>query len=145
MEEEILKEINESEENKPTNEIIEIDENEEITNTQYDLNTIKESSKQTKQKKPSKWSSLSKKAKIIIIVSIVLVVLIIAFVLIYFLVLKKDDNKDNYKEPTVVIEKDNYKYEDGKLIFIDSNKNELGIYECTNKNENICYVAYFSN
>mgnify|MGYP007106307764 CR=1 FL=1 len=44
MEEEILKEINESEENKPTNEIIEIDENEEITNTQYDLNTIKESS-----------------------------------------------------------------------------------------------------
>ena len=145
MEEEILKEINESEENKPTNEIIEIDENEEITNTQYDLNTIKESSKQTKQKKPSKWSSLSKKAKIIIIVSIVLVVLIIAFVLIYFFVLKKDDNKDNYKEPTVVIEKDNYKYEDGKLIFIDSNKNELGSYECTNKNENLCYVAYFSN
>ena len=145
MEEEILKEINESEENKPTNEIIEIDENEEITNTQYDLNTIKESSKQTKQKKPSKWSSLSKKAKIIIIVSIVLVVLIIALVLIYFLVLKKDDNKDNYKEPTVVIEKDNYKYEDGKLIFIDSNKNELGSYECTNKNENLCYVAYFSN
>ena len=37
MEEEILKEIEEKENNKPMNEIVEIDENEEITNTQYDM------------------------------------------------------------------------------------------------------------
>ena len=40
MEEEILKEIEEKENNKPANEIVEIDENEEITNTQYDMEKV---------------------------------------------------------------------------------------------------------
>lgn len=144
MEEEILKEIEETENNKPANEIVEIDENEEITNTQYDMEKVTPKKDEKKSKKPSKWSTLSKKTKIIIIVSIILV-LIIAIVLIYFLVLKKDNNKNENNDPVVVIEKDNYKYEDGKLIFIDKDKKEIGSYECTNKNENLCFVAYFSN
>lgn len=144
MEEEILKEIEETENNKPTNEIVEIDENEEITNTQYDMEKVTPKKDEKKSKKPSKWSTLSKKTKIIIIVSIILV-LIIAIVLIYFLVLKKDNNKNENNDPVVVIEKDNYKYEDGKLIFIDKDKKEIGSYDCTNKNENLCFVAYFSN
>ena len=144
MEEEILKEIEETENNKPTNEIVEIDENEEITNTQYDMEKVTPKKDEKKSKKPSKWSTLSKKAKIIIIVSIILV-LIIAIVLIYFLVLKKDNNKNDNNDPVVVIEKDNYKYEDGRLIFIDKDKKEIGSYECINKNENLCFVAYFSN
>ena len=144
MEEEILKEIEEKENNKPANEIVEIDENEEITNTQYDMEKVTPKKDEKKSKKPSKWSALSKKTKIIIIVSIILV-LIIAIVLIYFLVLKKDNNKNENNDPVVVIEKDNYKYEDGKLIFIDKDKKEIGSYECINKNENLCFVAYFSN
>src|SRR5699024_3654495 len=43
------------------------------------------------------------------------------------------------------VEKDNYRYEDGFLVIIDAEKNELGTYECTNKNEELCYVAYYSN
>lgn len=144
MEEEILKEIEEKENNKPMNEIVEIDENEEITNTQYDMEKVIPKKDEKKSKKPSKWSTLSKKTKIIIIVSIILV-LIIAIVLIYFLVLKKDNNKNDNNDPVVVIEKDNYKYEDGRLIFIDKDKKEIGSYECINKNENLCFVAYFSN
>ena len=143
MEEENTKEI-EILESKPMNEIVEIDENEEITNTQYDMEKVSETPSK-KEKKPSGWSKLSKKKKIIIIVSIVIILLVIVGILLYFLVFKKDNHKDDYKEPTVVIEKDNYKYEDGKLIFIDNDKKEIGEYECTNKNENLCYVAYFSN
>ena len=97
MEEEILKEIEEKENNKPMNEIVEIDENEEITNTQYDMEKVIPKKDEKKSKKPSKWSTLSKKTKIIIIVSIILV-LIIAIVLIYFLVLKKDNNKNENNE-----------------------------------------------
>lgn len=144
MEEEILKKIEERENNKPMNEIVEIDENEEITNTQYDMEKVIPKKDEKKSKKPSKWSTLSKKTKIIIIASIILV-LIIAIVLIYFLVLKKDNNKNDNNDPVVVIEKDNYKYEDGRLIFIDKDKKEIGSYECINKNENLCFVAYFSN
>lgn len=135
MEEEILEETN-----KNANEIIEIDENEEVSNTQYDMEQVN----MPKGKKEKKSSNVDKK-KIIIIVSIVLVILIITSILLYFLVFKKDKAPDKSKDPVVVIEKDNYRYEDGKLIFIDNDKNELGSYTCENKSENLCYVANFSN
>ena len=64
MEEENTKEI-EILESKPMNEIVEIDENEEITNTQYDMEKVSETPSK-KEKKPSGWSKLSKKKKIII-------------------------------------------------------------------------------
>ena len=142
MEEEILNEM-EKIESENANEIIEIDENEEISNTQYDLEQV-EVPKKKKEKKPSKWSKLDKKKKIIIIASASVVVLLIIGLLLYFLVFKKDKNKKP-KEPVVVIEKDNYRYEDGKLILLDKDKNELGTYDCENKSENLCYVANFSN
>lgn len=145
MEEDILKEIEETNENKTSNEIIEIDENEEISNTQYDLEKVEEpEGKKKKDKKPSKWSKLSKKGKIIIIVSAV-VLLIVIILLLWLFVFKKNDNTNENKEPSVVLEKENYKYVDGKLIFLDENKKELGSYECKNKNENLCYIAYYSN
>lgn len=153
LDNELLKDVKNDEET--SNEIIEIDENDEISNTQYDLNEvedndknrkIKKDSKEKKIKKESKWKNLSKKKKIIIIVSIIVLLVAIIGVLLYFFVFKKDsDNNDNNKEPLVIVENDNYRYEDGTLIFIDENKNELGKYECTNKNENLCYVAYYSN
>ena len=145
MEEDILKEIEETNESKTSNEIVEIDENDEISNTQYDLEKVEEPlGKKKKEKKPSKWSKLSKKAKIIIIVSAV-VLLIVVVLLLWLFVFKKDNKQNEYKEPSVVLEKENYKYVDGKLIFLDQNKKELGSYECKNKNENLCYIAYYSN
>ena len=145
MEEDILKEIEETNESKTSNEIVEIDDNDEISNTQYDLEKVEEPlGKKKKEKKPSKWSKLSKKAKIIIIVSAV-VLLIVVVLLLWLFVFKKDNKQNEYKEPSVVLEKENYKYVDGKLIFLDQNKKELGSYECKNKNENLCYIAYYSN
>ena len=136
MEEEILEEINNN-----ANEIIEIDENDEISNTQYDMEQVNMPNGK-KEKKPSKSGN---KKKIIIIISVVFIILVIAFLFVYFLILRKDSTPDKPKDPVVVIEKDNYRYEDGKLIFIDKDKNELGSYICENKSENLCYVANFSN
>ena len=145
MEEDILKEIEETNENKTSNEIVEIDENDEISNTQYDLEKVEEPlGKKKKERKPSKWSKLSKKGKIIIIVSAVVLLVVVAL-LLWLFVFKKDNKQNEYKEPSVVLEKENYKYVDGKLIFLDENKKELGSYECKNKNENLCYIAYYSN
>ena len=153
LDKEILKDVKDDQE--ASNEIIEIDENEEINNTQYDLNEIedddknkknKKDNKEKKIKKESKWKNLSKKKKIIIIVTIIVLLVAVVGVLLYFFVFKRDNaNNNDNKEPLVIVENDNYRYEDGTLIFIDENKNELGKYECTNKNENLCYVAYYSN
>lgn len=126
------------------NEIIEIDENEEITNTQYDLSEVVEVTKKKKEKKPSKWSKLSKKKKIIIIVSISVLLLLILGIVVYFVFFKKS-SEEEYNEPMIVIEKDNYKYVDGKLIFINNDKKEIGTYTCENKSENLCYLASYSN
>ncbi len=134
-------------ETKAVNEIIEIEENEEIINNNYDVEPIAEIEiEPKKEKKKGKWSTLTKKQKTIIIVCVVLLVLIVVGLLVYFLIIKKDDdNKPNQNEPMVIVEKDNYRYENGKLILIDSNKNELGKYTCENASESLCYVAYYSN
>lgn len=131
------------------NEIIEIDANDEITNTQYDTEDIPKVENK-KNKKPKKnnnfWNKLNKKQKTFIIIGIGVVLLIIILVLIYFAFIKKEDSgdqKDN--EPVVISEKDNYRYENGKLIFLDEDKNELGTYKCENKDEDLCYVANYSN
>lgn len=148
LEEEILYEIENNSSERP-NEIFEINEDENVT--LYDMEKVetKEKSNKKKPKKkknPSKWSTLDKKKKIIIIVSISIVLLIIVGLLLYFLIFKKDNEKSNKpKEPMVIVEKDNYRYEDGKLIFIDKNKKDLGTYECKNKDEDLCFVAYYSN
>ena len=143
------KEINDIEENKVQNEIVEIDENEEIVNTQYDLEHVENNTdkkmKKKKEKKPSKWSMLSKKQKIIIIISIILVLLVIVGVILYFFLFNKDEHLEEEKEPVVIIEKDNYRFEDGTLIFVSEDEKDLGSYECSNKNEKLCYVAYYSN
>ena len=39
----------------------------------------------------------------------------------------------------------NIKIFDEKSYRVDEDKNELGTYECSNKNEELCYVAYYSN
>ena len=114
--------------------------------------TFEEKKTKKKENKPKKkmdnpfikikdwFLSLSKKGKIITISVASLVLLLLIGVIVYFVFIKKDEKPiDN-----VVVEQDNYRYENGKLIFLDGKK-ELGEYECTDKSEKKCYVAYLNN
>lgn len=105
--------------------------------------------KKKKEKKPKKslkekWSSLSKKKKIII--SGIIILLLIVGLIIFF-VLSKDKKEETPKpeEPEVIVEKDNYIYRDGTLVFLNQDDEEIGSYECTNKSEDLCYVSTYSN
>ncbi len=128
------------------NEIIEITDEGEDKVLDDSVKTSEEKPKIPK--KNGKWSKLDKKKKIIIIASVCGIVLLVLGLVLYFVLFKKneaDNDEESSDEPIVIVEKDNYRYEDGKLVFINDQKNELGTYECENKNENLCYIAYYSN
>ena len=101
----------------------------------------KKEKKKKKERKP-----LTKKQKIIIIISsIILILLIVAVILFFVLKDKKEVEPPKKEEPEVVIEKDNYIYQDGTLIFLDEEENKIGSYTCKNASEELCYVASYSN
>lgn len=115
-----------------------------------EVEEIKEKNNNNKKKKKSlkeRWQLLSKKNKIIIIIGIIVAIIVIIGLILFF-VLKSDNNpasnpnKDD--TPAVVLEKDNYIYRDGKLSLLNLQEQEVGVYECQNKNETLCYVASFS-
>lgn len=128
------------------NEIIEVDSDnakKEDANIEI-LDAIKEEEKKPKKNKKSikeKWDELTKKQKTIIIVVSVIVLLLIIGLIVYFVFFGKGKEDDKPKDEPVVIEKDNYRYEDGKLIFLDKSDKELGTYECKNKDSEECMVA----
>lgn len=155
MDDERIEELSETH----NNEIIEINATEEIETisdeelSQPELDnkkSKKEKKKKDKKKKESKikklkekWNSLSKKKKIIIIVVSAIVLLLIISLLVYFLVFRNKETTTH--EPEVVIEKGNYRYEDGVLVFLNDNEKEIGKYECKNVSEKNCYLANYSN
>ena len=93
------------------------------------------------KKLAKKWKSLDKKKKIIVICVAVVLVLLIA-VGIFFLVSGNDGPLDD--TPDVILESDNYRYENGTLIFLDGDS-EIGRYECEHKDEALCEVTYLTN
>ena len=114
--------------------------NTEETTLSLDENEIISKKKKNNKSKKSlkeKWQNLSKKKKIIFISSgiIILIILIVVIVL-----LPKEE-----KEPSVIVEKENYIYKDGNLSFIDKDNNEIGTYECKNKQEDLCYVENYNS
>ena len=127
------------------NEIIEVDNDKsknEDANIEI-LDAVKKEEKKPKKNKKSikeKWDELTKKQKTIIIVISIVVLLLIIGLILYFTVFRKTES-DKPKEKPVVVEKDNYRYEDGKLIFLDKSEKEIGTYECKNKNSDKCMVA----
>ena len=127
------------------NEIIEVDNDKskkEDANIEI-LDAVKKEEKKPKKNKKSikeKWDELTKKQKTIIIVISVVVLLLIIGLILYFTVFRKTES-DKPKEKPVAIEKDNYRYEDGKLVFLDKSDKELGTYECKNKDSEKCLVA----
>ncbi len=155
LEDEILEEIEKGSQEE-ANTIVEIDDPEsektQVFDFEHDLNKDgdeppKENKKKKKNKKPSRWSCLPKKKKIIIIVSICVVLLIILILVLYFVVFKDKEEKpeEKKKEPIVIVEKDNYRYEGGVLYFEGADKTDIGSYECTNKDDDLCYVAYYKD
>jgi hypothetical protein len=129
---------------EPDNNIVEIDSDpteDDLYESSIEENIEPEKPIKTKKKrkiKLPKWKNMNKKQKIIFIVSISIIILLIIF-LIYHFCLKKEA-----KQPDVVITENNYRYENGKLIFLDQDGKELGDYECTNKDEKLCFVAYYT-
>lgn len=90
----------------------------------------------------NKWHNLSKKKKIIfIIIAILLLILLVGLTIFFLIKGKKEEPKIDKKEDVIVI-KDNYIYRNGSLFFLDDDDQEIGEYECSNKDENKCYVAY---
>lgn len=136
--------------NEDNNIIVELDNN--LEDTLYDENVSEEVKldddqiKVTKKKRKKEffWKRLSKKGKIIIIVIGIIILLAIIGVVLYFTVFKKD-KKEVPTEEVVVIQKDNYIYEDGKLKFLNANDKEIGTYDCKDKDDTKCYVAKYSN
>jgi hypothetical protein len=90
-----------------------------------------------------KWNALSKKKKTTIIIIAISIVIISIVVSLYFLTHKK--NNEESQKDDVILAKDNYIYQNGVLTIIDDNNNPIGTYECTNKDEKLCYVAYYNN
>ena len=73
------------------------------------------------------------------VASLILIGLIIGLVLIF------KPEKEIKEEESVILEADNYRYENGKLIFLNKNGEDIGTYTCENKKETLCYVAYSSD
>ena len=117
-------------------------ENGELTNSDEN-NKKKKKDKKDKKSLKEKWNSFTKKQKITVIVLSVILLIVIGC-LLFFLLKKKPEEKVD-KGPEVVIQKDNYKYIDGTLIILNEKEEEIGKYECNNKDEKLCYVAYESN
>lgn len=123
------------------NEIIEISSDDTETTPKFE-EVVEEKTKKIKKPKRSlkeKWNDLSKKNKVTIIILSVLIVLLIIGLALYF-VFRKDEEEKPIEEP-VILEKDNYRYEDGKLVFLDKNEKEIGTYDCSDKDTEKCYVA----
>ena len=90
----------------------------------------------------NKWLGLDKKKKIIILVCIFLVLILLG-VGLYFL-LRKDSEPSIEEEPPIVLEMGSYRYENGNLVFTKDDE-EIGRYECENKDETLCAMAPLTN
>ena len=106
--------------------------------------TSKKTKNKNKKSLKTKWQELPKKKKIILIIILCLIlILLISLIIVLTSKKKKDDDKE--KEPVVIVEKENYIYEDGLLKFLNADEEEIGTYECENKDENKCYIVNYSN
>lgn len=133
------------------NEIIEVGTEKDVTvSFDEELNSaLKEEEKPTKPKRKMKnpfksflkWFKNLPKKKKIIFISVSGVILLLLIGLIVFLVL---NNKEEEKPKDVVVLEDNFRYDNGTLVFLEDKK-EIGKYECIDKDVKKCYVAYLDN
>lgn len=110
--------------------------------------TAEKPKKKAKTSLKDRWHNLPKKKKTIFIVTGIIIILLLVGLILFLLLNKKEETKppkENPKTPEVIVEKENYIYKDGSLIFLGLNDQELGTYECKNKNEKACYVVNYND
>lgn len=131
------------------NQIVEVNEN--VENTHEEIKEEKPAeeffTKPTKVKLKDKimawWKKRTKKQKILIISGAVLFfILLIVGIIFLARALTKKPEVEPPKE--VIVQEENYRYENGVLIFLNKNKEEIGRYTCENQNEELCFVSYYS-
>ena len=133
------------------NEIIDINEKmDSIEKTIESIDKLSEEVKDIKTKKKlkdkikDKWNNLSKnKKKAIIIIGVLFILLVVSLTILAIVFFNKDDKVNKKEKESIIFESDNYRYENGYLVLLDKNDKELGKYECKNKDEKLCYVAYY--
>ncbi|MBE6161641.1 MAG: hypothetical protein E7158_05450 [Firmicutes bacterium] len=121
----------------------ETDLKEDNNNKKENKEKDKKNKKKLKDKIKEKWNKFSKKEKTLIIIFGTIVLILIVTLIVVLVSKNKDTKSSSKKKPDVIIEKDNYRYENGNLILLDENDKDLGKYECKNQDEKLCYVAYF--
>lgn len=106
----------------------------------------KESKSKKKKVKKFRFNPISFWLKLSVIKKVISVIPLVLFIIVGLIFLLKDDKKPT-KEKTkdIIVEADNYRYKNGTLVLLGSDKKELGTYECVNKDEKKCFVAYQSN
>lgn len=93
-----------------------------------------------------KFKKLPTHIKVIIICSIITLLVLLVVLIVVLTGNKKELPKEEEKhEEVIVIDKGNYRYDNGVLKFLSDNGTEIGNYECTNKDENKCFVSYLDN
>ena len=124
-------------------EIIEISNDDTTNTTDYELKVEEPVKRKITLKE--RWNNLEKKTQIIIIASLVSIFVLALLITIYFVFFfnkeEVSNNKENNNNDSVILDKDNYRYENGNLVFLDKSNRTLGSYTCTNKNPDTCLVA----
>lgn len=133
------------------NQIVEVSTNisldkEELEQKQEKPNTFFTPSEKIKLKDKIKiwWKKLNKKQKSFVIGGIILLFILIVFA-IFFLV-KSLTKKEEIPVPKeVIVQEENYRYENGVLVFLNNQKEEIGRYTCENQSEELCFVSYYTD
>ncbi len=136
--------------NELNNQIFEVNTSEKEENQNFFSN---ESNGNTFFTNPSKekilnkfkkwWNKKSQKQKITLVIVLFILILLIG-VGIYVLI-HSANKKEEYIPPVeVIVQEENYRYENGTLVFLNSSKEEIGRYTCENANEELCFVAYYT-
>lgn len=131
------------------NQILEVNEN--PVNTQKEIQEDQSGSeffsKPEKGKRKEKikiwWKKRTKKQRILLILGTV-VFLILIIIGIIFLVCSLKKEEEVPAPVPVIVQEENYRYENGVLKFLNKNKEEIGSYTCENQNEELCFVSYYS-
>ena len=121
-------------------------EAEKVDNEDNELLANKDDFKENLPKKEGKdKKTLTKKQKIIIISIVGVIILLIICLVVYLMLPKPSEEAPKEPDEVIVIDKGNYRYQDGTLVFLNDQKTEIGTYECQEKEEAMCYVSYISN
>lgn len=126
----------------------------EINNTSVNDEEIKENTEEntfftppaklTIKKRIKQWWGNRKKGQKIAIVSGSVIVVILIVIVVFFLIRTSKKEEEILPPVDVIVQEENYRYENGILVFLNNTKEEIGRYTCENQSEELCFVSYYS-